>query len=117
MNNHVNIMRFIPICPNPLHGLFEQQTTIGVLISRVRVGKKIPDIGQTSGSQQRVGDRVEHHVGIAVAGKPFGVFNDDPAQDQPPFFHQSVNVVTDADTNDIGHEKPPPLGALACANH
>ena len=57
------------------------------------------------GAEQRVGDRVQHHVGVGVADEALRVRDDDPAEDERPAFGQPVRVVSAA--NAIGHCEGP----------
>ena len=62
--------------PNLAHGRLPVRTsqelqTVGVFVSRIRIGKQEPDIAQGCGAQKRVGNRVGQHIAIGVGHKSF----------------------------------------------
>src|SRR5262249_6878415 len=47
----------------------EEKARVGALPLRVRVGEGVTNVSQPGGAQQRVGDGVQDHVGVAVTGE------------------------------------------------
>ena len=70
---------------------------IAASVGRIRVGEQAADIGQGGGSQQRVGDRMQQHVGVAVADKLPVVRHIDSAQPQRPAGRGAVRVFAKSD--------------------
>ena len=52
----------------------------------------LADVAKARRAEQSVGDRVEHHVGIAVAGQTAAVRHLDPAEHHRPFAGEGVDV-------------------------
>src|SRR5690554_5698672 len=50
------------------------------------------NITQPGGTQQRVRNSVQQHIGIGMAQQPMSMGQRDPADDQGPAFHQRVHI-------------------------
>ena len=61
----------------------------------------LTDVAERGGAEERVGDRVQDDVGIAVAGEATRVRDRDAAKHQRPFARKSMDVEADAGS---GHE-------------
>lgn len=75
---------------------------IAAAIGRVVVGEQTPDIFGRDRSQQRVGDRVQQHVGVAVPDRMHIRRHIDAADPQWTAVAQSVRVVTESDAEGEG---------------
>ena len=67
-----------------------------------RYGEMPADIAQTRRAENRIGDRVQEHVGIRMPIETFIKWNRDAADDEWPASHQRVNIKALADAN-LGH--------------
>jgi hypothetical protein len=54
-------------------------------------------IAEREGTQQRIGDSVQQHVGVGMTGKPARMWNVDATEDQRTTRHQRVYIETGAD--------------------
>ena len=79
----------------------QQRPAVGALPARIAVGEVPAEVAQRERAEQRVGDRVQQHVGVAVAEQAALERNDDAAQHQRPAGDQRVHVeaVADAETH------------------
>ena len=78
-------------------GLGEHFRGIPAAIGRIGVGKQLSDVAERGRSEEGIGDRVEEHVGIAVAeGLPV-VGDRDAPDDEALAGAEAVRVVSEAD--------------------
>ena len=73
-------------------GLAQEDGGGGALPARVRVGEVLADVAGADGAEQRVGERVQGHVGIGVALQGVGVGNPDAAQPDVVAGNEPVHV-------------------------
>ena len=66
----------------------------------------LADVAEAGGAEQSVSDRVEHDVGIAVAGKAAAVRHFDAAEHDRTFACKGVNVETHARARDKPAREP-----------
>lgn len=69
----------------------QQRQRIGALPLRVRVGKVLANVAQTSGAEQRIGDRVGHRIGVTMTVQTTLALERHATQDQ-----RSRGVVAEA---------------------
>ena len=60
----------------------------------------VADVAKSGGSEQSVGDRVEHDVGIAVPGEPSAVRHFDPAEHHRALAREDMDVEAHARARD-----------------
>ena len=85
-------------------GLGQQHDGIGAAELRIGVGKVPADVAEPGRAEQRIGDRMQQHVGIRMAEQAGAVRHLDAAQDQLAARHQLVNVPALADADiESGH--------------
>ena len=98
-DDHVQVDNLPARAVQPGQRLRQEQLRVGVLPPRVGVGVRVADVAEAGRPQQRVGDGVQHHVGVAVADQAAAVLDADAAQHQRPAFRETVRVVTGADAH------------------
>lgn len=93
----------IQICDPPAGGRQaigrrpEHRRRIASLIGGVGVGKHLADVAEPSRAEEGVGDRVQEHVGVAVADGPAVVRDGDPAEHEAVTGAEPVRVVAKTD--------------------
>ena len=55
---------------DPASGGVEEPPAVGPIVGRVGVGKELPDVFLTEGTEQGVGDRVQEGITIGVTDRP-----------------------------------------------
>jgi ABC-2 type transport system ATP-binding protein len=83
--------------PQSVGGSPEHFGRVSAAVDRIGVGKKFADIPQRRRSEQGIGDRVEEHVGVAVADGGLVVGDSDAAEHQAGAWFEAVGVVAEAD--------------------
>ena len=83
--------------PNPLVGQLQHFAGIPAAIRLVRVGKQLANVAQGGGTEDRIGDRVQQHVGVAVPDQVPVVRHLDAAQQQRSAIRQPMRVVPNSD--------------------
>ena len=63
---------------------------------RIGVGVDFADVAQPGGPEQGVGQSVQYHVGVAVAGQAARMGNANAAEQERPTLFQSMCIVSDA---------------------
>ena len=75
---------------------------ITAFVGRIGVGKEFPDIAAGRRAEQGVSNRVQEHIGIAVAQRPAVVRDCNAAQHETRAGAEPVGVVAEADANRRG---------------
>ena len=70
---------------------------VAAAVRFLRVGEQAADVGQGGGAEQGVGDRMEQHVGVAVADEVPIVRHVDAAQPQRSAGRGAVGVLSKSD--------------------
>lgn len=76
----------------------QKVNAVAAAIGRVVVGEQTPDVFGRDRSQQRVGDRVQQHIGVAVPDRVDLRRHVDAANPKRTAVAQPVRVVTESDT-------------------
>ena len=90
-----------------LQNSLEQQTGIGIFEGLVRRRELLADIRQPGRSKERVGNRVQQHIGIRVTVKTPIVRDLHSADNQTSSGHQPVHVKT-MSCPQLSHASRPP---------
>ena len=89
-----------------LGGMGEEQVRRRALPLRVGRREMLADVAEPGRAEQRVGDRVEDDVGIAVAGESARVGNRDAAEHHRAVAGEAVDVEADAGPRDQPRREP-----------
>jgi hypothetical protein len=73
----------------------------------------IADIAEAGGAQERIGDGVQHDVGVGMAGEPARMVDTHAAQNERPARDEPMRIVASADADHsssryLCRQKPPP---------
>src|SRR5262249_3204806 len=90
----------------------EEKARVGALPLRVRVRAGVTNVSRAGGGQQRVGDGVQDHVGVAVTGEAARMLDADAAEDERPAWLETVAVVSDACSHGGDCTGTRPAGAM-----
>src|SRR6187397_156335 len=78
--------------PDQLRSMAEENAAVGALPLWVGRREMLADVAKAGGSEQGIGDRVEHDVGIAVACKSAVVGDLDPTDHHRTLAGKGVHV-------------------------
>ena len=92
-HRRVDVVRRVALVPNLLPNAVEKSPAVRPLPLVVCIWKVGAEISERCSPEQSVGDGVQKHVGVRVAGQARVVRNLDPAQNERPIVDQPVNVV------------------------
>ena len=73
-------------------GMGQENAAVGAFPLRIRRRKMLPDVTEACGTEQRVRNGVEDHVGIAMAGKAAVVRQFNAADPDRPFTRKGMDV-------------------------
>ena len=85
----------------------QELAAVDALVAGVRVGEVPADVAQRRRAQQRVADRVQEHVGVAVAQEALVVRDLDPADHELPARDERVDVESLPDAKGAHRGIPP----------
>ena len=99
-NVDATIVAQAPI-PEQARDVAQQLAAVDAVVLRVAVGKMPADVAQRRRAEQRVADRVQQHVGVAVAREALVVRNLDAADHEPAPGDEGMHVETLADAKHV----------------
>ena len=82
------------------NGFFQKQQGRNAFVLRVLVREMLADIAHGGSAQQRVGNSMEEHVGVAVAEQTFFIRDIHAAEDEFAAFNKPVRIIAVADAYD-----------------
>src|SRR5690606_37996096 len=100
-----------------LQRMAQQYPAVGALGLRIGVGEVPADVAQRGGTQNRVGQRVQHHVTVGMGHQATVMGDLDPAQSDVIALTKPVNVVTVTNTHGIPAELKNEGGILPCPGY
>ena len=77
----------------------QQRAAVRILVARVRVGEMHAEVAQRERAKQRIGDRVQQHVGVRVSGETAVVRNGHAADDERTSGGERMHVEACADAH------------------
>lgn len=97
-HNAVKVDNTKPCIVDLTVGQLEHFCRIPIPIRRIGIGKQLTNITLTGGTQQRIGNRVQQHVGIAVTQQMAIVGDFNATQPQGTTAGQTMCIVPDSNT-------------------
>lgn len=105
----VNVDHAPTRCPHAIEGLAQQDAAVGARVGRIGVRKEAADVAQPSRTQQRIGERMQQHVGVGMTEQAALEGDGDAADDQRPPGHERMHVEALAHAERKIHEFAPCL--------
>ena len=121
LGNHgsVQVAQLIARSTHPFHRFCQQHRRVGALEIHIGVGKMPPDITQTHGTKQSIGDGMQQSIGIRMAHQAHAVGHLNATEHQAAAGHEDVGIPAFAHAErqngllGFGHER---LLKMASAN-